>query len=358
MPRKSKGARLYLDKRSNREAQWIIRDGAHRVRTSCSEADRRGAESALADYLARKYQPQARHSDVDRALIAEALAFYLKERAPHLADPTREATAASFLLDFWGDHSIAEIRGETCRAYAAKRVMEDGKKSGTARRELETLQAAINLFHREGYVTTAPRVTLPPKAPPKERWLSRSEARSLLESVETLEKGSRHIGTFVRLGLYTGTRMQAILSLQWQENSDGGWIDLDRKILYRRGLEQSETRKRRPPSPIPEVLMPWLAETRGLTGNFVVEYRGKPVRDIRLGFQTALERAGLGRDVTPHVLRHTCGTWLAQAGVPIWQAAGYMGLTVAEFERTYAHHHPDYMRAATDAISDALKFKI
>jgi len=41
-------------------------------------------------------------------------------------------------------------------------------------------------------------------------------------------------------------------------------------------------------------------------------------------------------------------------GVPIWQAAGFMGLTAAEFERTYAHHHPDHLRAATDAISAAL----
>jgi len=47
-----------------------------------------------------------------------------------------------------------------------------------------------------------------------------------------------------------------------------------------------------------------------------------------------------------------------QAGVPMCQVVGYMGLTVAEFERTFAHHHPDYMRAETDAIGDALDFKI
>jgi len=81
---------------------------------------------------------------------------------------------------------------------------------------------------------------------------------------------------------------------------------------------------------------------------------GKPVRDIRLGFQTALKRAGLGRKITPHVLRHMCGTWLAEAGVPIWQTVGYMGLTAAAFERIYAHHHPDHMRDASKAISAAL----
>lgn len=354
MPRKSKGARLYVYRRSGREAVWVIRDGSNQESTGCSESDRRGAERALASYIANKYQPPKRDGDPQTALIAEALALYLRDRAPNLADPQREATAATFLLDYWGERPIAEVRGETCRTYVNLRVNRDGKAQGTARRELETLQAAINLFHREGYVIAAPRVTLPQKAPPRDRWLTRSEAETLLDACKSLEKGARHLGSFVRLGLYTGTRASAILALQWQENEDGGWIDLERRILYRRGVGQIETRKRRPPSPLPEALLPWLLETRGMTTSHVVEYRGSPVRDIRLGFQTALKRAGLGRDVTPHVLRHTCGTWLAQAGVPIWQAAGYMGLTAAEFERTYAHHHPDHMKEASEAISAAL----
>ena len=354
MSRNSKGARLYLYRRKGREPVWIIRDGAERASTGCSEGDRRGAEIALAEYIARKNEPPRRDEDPSRALIADAISLYLTQRVPHLVDPQREATAASFLLDFWGEKPIAEIRGETCRAYVERRVQRHGKATGTARRELEMLQAAINLFHREGYVQSTPRVSLPEKSPPKERWLTKPEAVALLDAAATLEKGARHIGTFIRIGLYTGTRAQAILALQWRQNRDGGWVDLSGKMLYRRGMEQVETRKRRPPSPLPEAIIPWLEETCAETRTHVVEYRCSPVRDIRLGFQTALKRAGLGRDVTPHVLRHTCGTWLAQAGVPMWQAAGFMGLTAAEFERTYAHHHPDHLRAATDAISAAL----
>ena len=61
--------------------------------------------------------------------------------------------------------------------------------------------------------------------------------------------------------------------------------------------------------------------------------------------------AGLWGKVTPHTLRHTAATWLMQRGVPIWQAAGYLGMSAEMIERTYGHHHPDYMRAAAQAIT-------
>lgn len=37
--------------------------------------------------------------------------------------------------------------------------------------------------------------------------------------------------------------------------------------------------------------------------------------------------------------------------MPIWQAAGYLGMSTDMIERTYGHHHPDFMRAAAAAIT-------
>ena len=55
--------------------------------------------------------------------------------------------------------------------------------------------------------------------------------------------------------------------------------------------------------------------------------------------------------VSPHVLRHTCATWLMQAGVPMWEAAGFLSMTRETLERVYGHHHPDHLREAADALS-------
>jgi hypothetical protein len=40
-----------------------------------------------------------------------------------------------------------------------------------------------------------------------------------------------------------------------------------------------------------------------------------------------------------------------QRGVPIWQTAGYLRVSAAVIERTYGHRHPDYTRAAAQAIT-------
>jgi hypothetical protein len=52
----------------------------------------------------------------------------------------------------------------------------------TARRDLQTLQAAINHYHQENTLDAVPVVTLPEKSPARDRWLNRSEAARLLWS--------------------------------------------------------------------------------------------------------------------------------------------------------------------------------
>jgi integrase len=71
---------------------------------------------------------------------------------------------------------------------------------------------------------------------------------------------------------------------------------------------------------------------------------------VRKGFEAAVRAGGLGADVTPHILRHTCATWLMQKGVNLWDAAGFLGMTVQQLEQGYGHHHPDYQEEAVAAL--------
>jgi integrase len=90
---------------------------------------------------------------------------------------------------------------------------------------------------------------------------------------------------------------------------------------------------------------------RGVVASHFVEWQGASVKSVKTGFKHAVKLAGLWGKVTPHTLRHTAATWLMQRGVPIWQAAGYLGMSAQMIERTYGHHHPDYMRGAAEAIT-------
>ena len=40
-----------------------------------------------------------------------------------------------------------------------------------------------------------------------------------------------------------------------------------------------------------------------------------------------------------------------QLGVPIWDAAGFLGMTRETLEKVYGHHHPDHLRSAAAALS-------
>ena len=59
--------------------------------------------------------------------------------------------------------------------------------------------------------------------------------------------------------------------------------------------------------------------------------------------------AGLDPDVTAHVLRHTCATWLLQACVSVYDVAGVLGCSEEVIRRTYGHHAQDHLRQAVAA---------
>jgi integrase len=214
----------------------------------------------------------------------------------------------------------------------------------------------------EGHLLTAPLVWRPPPPAQRERWLTRQEAVWLLRAARCLRKDGRHLARFILAGLYTGTRKAAILSLRIDlPATSGGWIDTMRGVLYRRGTGDRETRKRQTPARLPRPFLAHVRRWKAMGCHSVVpDHEGHRIGDIKKGWARAVSLAGeLARkkgividlsDVTPHVLRHTCATWLMQRGADRWDAAGYLGMSVETLEKTYGHHHPDHQGSAVDAM--------
>jgi integrase len=345
MPRRNQGARLqYLEKRDSYYIVWY-EGGRQRLRATGTQ-DSELAQDALIEFIRQQRlaaKPDA-PKDPSELSIADMLEIYAANHAPSVAAPARIGYAIDALLPFWGDLEVSRVTPSTCRAYAKQR----GKAPATIRRELATLQAALNYAVKDQRMTRAPRVTLPNKPAGKDRWLTRREAAGLLNAARTGRADVRlYLPLFIALGLYTGARKEAILSLRWSQ------VDMDRqRIDYR---NQSVTNKRRAHIPIPRPLMTLLrlARDRGADDGFVIHDKGRRILDVgdatNGSFGGACKRAGL-TSVSPHVLRHTCGTWLAQAGVDLHKIGWWLGHSDHRTTQLYAHHHPDYQEDAREAL--------
>ena len=129
MPRRRSAPRLYLDPKRR---QWIVRDGSEFIRTGCLEPDRRGAEKRLAEYIARKHQPERGPTP----LIADILTVYAREHVPNTISTVDAAYHLASLGSWWGDKRLSDVTPPNCTAYGR------GRTQAAARRDLEVLRAA------------------------------------------------------------------------------------------------------------------------------------------------------------------------------------------------------------------------
>ena len=183
---------------------------------------------------------------------------------------------------------------------------------------------------------------MPPRPPARTRWLTRGEIDRLV-----LGAASPHIKLFVVLAYHTMARAGAILDLTWDR------VDLDRRLITYDRPGRQRSNKRRATVPINVVALAELQAAREVAvTNHVIEFRGQRVESIKHGFARACERGAI-EDCSPHTLRHSSITQMVLDGIPVGQIARFAGDTEAMIERVYGHHHPDYLRAAADALAGA-----
>lgn len=380
------------------------RTGRSRER-STGTRDLAEAHQAFAAWLAR--EPGGAGISWDRprrpadAKIADVLAIYAQEHAAeHTASPETVGYAIKALLGWWGERTCDFVRPETCRAYVKARtaprvgrperddrrataetegpaVSPAGDPSGpaassastggarargldtpapatdsagltrhgvaasTAGRELTVLRAALGYAHKNGKLLDRPFVELPPRPPGRDRWLTRPEAAALLRESRRDPQARLHLPLFILLALATGARPAALFELRWTQ------IDFDRDRIDLNPPGRKRTTKGRPVIPMPRRLRWFLLRAHArATSPYVLSYQGRKLGSVKKSFRRARERAGLGPDVIPYTLRHSCGSWLAQNGIDLLLIGRWLGHTQQRTSELYAHMSPQYMAKA------------
>lgn len=366
MPQRNKGARLYLQRATKSEpAVWVIRDGRFKKRTGCRQNEAAEAERILARYLANKYELPRLRRDPSEVKVAEVVALYADEVVPAHARPKESAARLSRVLEFFGTQTLDSVTRGACNKYAQTRTS-----LAVARRELSELGAAIRYHFQENRCTALVPVVLPGrKSPPRSRWLTQKEAAALVRACwryREIQKGHatgrrslRHVARFILIGLYTGTRAGAICRASLVPMKGRGWLDLENGYFYRLPKGVQETKKRQPTIRIPPRLLAHMRRWRhlGICQNSPIEWNGGPVGRINKAFRTGCELAGLGDDVVPHTLRHTCATWMSQKGVSPDQICSFLGMSKDMYDRVYRHYHPDYQDDAVNAFNKDRAYK-
>jgi integrase len=342
MPPRPQPPRLWLrPARPGRPPTWLILDRGRQIATGCNEDDREAAHRSLSEYLVAKWEPGSKRA-AEHVQVADAITLYLRDVAPSHAQPKETADRMKQIFKFFGDKRASQINGSLCRQYLRQRGS-----APAARRELEDFRAALHYFHREGFLRERIAVWMPPKAPSRARWLTRSEA-ALLVRTAWRRPGLRRVARFCLVALYTGARAGRICSAALVPSKDRGYIDLDQGLFIPQP-GRIETNKRQPSVRLPRRLLAHLRRWKKKGQRYVVEWNGKPVARMDFGFREAVKASGLD-GVSAHVLKHTAITWLLQRGAPIWDVAGYTGTSPQTIARVYGHHSTDHMAGALAAL--------
>lgn len=351
MPRPNNGPKLF--QATNGVYYISVTDKGRSRRVTTGTRDLRTAQKVLSAFLL--IDERERFSDVPGAFTVHQCfgdinsdvgnGYWHEHVLKKVGAVPAQRMGAEKILAHFGPLECKAITEADVEAFVAKRRDgRIGKGGGNAiiRRDLSVLIAALNhaVKHKRLAIQDKPHISMPESPPPRQRWLTRDEAKRLLTAARgtgaTLPRAYR----FIVLALSTASRRTAILELRKDQ------VDLENGFITLNPSGRAQTKKRRPQVPISDELRPILTQMMTETkSDYLLDHPG----NIGKAFARAIKEAGL-EGVTPHTLRHTWATWAAQAGVPMVEIAGVLGDNINTVFQNYLHYSPSHLRSAVNAI--------
>ena len=381
-------AQLKFRRRAGRRDVFVIHDGSRQIST-------RTADSLAAAEVFRRYNQSLVSPGLDinpqQTRIGELIERYAAGR-PDTPAERRWRQFEVNLGQFWENKTIADITNATCKAYAAQRVdmrsSKPPKKVGPncVRSDLSHLRKIVKAHCKRQELGWYPSFWMPALTTPRRRWLSRIEVAALIHAArgrvwdperkdwrrseatgllllrdEKRRCVTKPFARLILLGVWTGTRSDAMLRAGWFADPNHPHIEIveqapAQSTFYRKGSAEPDTKKRRPPARLcPEILRlvrRWAhSDERNHHDLVLHDEAGRPLASVVKTFADIRKDAGLEPGVSIHTLRHTCATWLLEGGAPLEVAAGYLGLTLQTLERTYAQVDPEFTVNAADELN-------
>nr|WP_246495661.1 site-specific integrase [Ameyamaea chiangmaiensis] len=241
----------------------------------------------------------------------------------------------------WNEYASTRVKKPNPRRKSLDGYEATPVSPGTLRREFNVLRAALRQSWKDGNLVKQPILEVPRDSASRDRFLTKQEARRLLDACET-----PHVRIFVALAMFTGARKGAILALTWDR------VHLDSNRTDFQEPRRSLTVKRRAVVPIAPALRGEIeAAARHRTYDYVVEWNSKRVTyGLRCSFRKLCQRAGLSWMPTPHHFKHSVASWMAMNKVLIDQAAGWLATDSKTLWNVYRKFDPSYLEEVTSTF--------
>jgi len=290
-----------------------------------------------------------------RPTIAELCDAYMVYRKPHVANPQGleycYTPIKRLMRSLYADSITQTVVDDYIDEREDEPVVRGGGRYGdqpvgeaTINKELRSLRAALNWAFAEGLIPTKPgfRIELS-SGDSRYGWITKDEASKLMSFAPT------HLRLFILLALSTAKRRGAILSLTWDK------VDLSRRGHEIVHFGDDIGNKKKGSTPISgtprlvEALKVAHASTDRKT-NYVIEFRGEGVRDVKTSLAATAKRAGI-QHVGAHMLKHTAITWMVQADMNFERISEFTNTSVEMIRKHYGHHSPSFIAEAQSALA-------
>lgn len=292
--------------------------------------------------------------------VADVIGAYLKEKQNPYAEKVCK-TAVSIAYHFkatqelWGSMHVLEFKkGAKARVKAqSEQWRRDGLSPSTCRKRASQLKTAFKYCVDEELMPAEwmPQFKLPANGQPRERYIDPvTELPAILRACYHPDT-PLHIRYCFLISLHTAQRQGAIRDLTWD------LVDFENRVIRFRDTEPPEQRskKRRTDMPMDNALFEIMTEAKeNADTNFVLEWRGKQVRNCYHGIIALYKRAGV-TGLHRHDIRRTAATLAYRASGDMRQAANLIGDTVEMAQKHYAQTTAHDRIGSIEAISSAIQ---
>lgn len=310
--------------------QVYVKHNGQRVRETVAtqeEAITREAEIRVA-LLKGTYGPQKPQPVRETGLTISALRDRVYTLVWSRQKAAREsASVARQVVAYFGDdRSVSTIDRKAVGDFRIT-LLAAGNSPATVNRKLASLSKMLSVACEEGWIPNRPKITRERESVGRDRFLTHEEEDTLIATLRVW--GQHEAADLVMFLLDTGCRLGEALDLRWSSVTPKQVTFLDTKNGSNRSV------------PLTARLREMLSKHRVMpNGSVFSGFDGG--RKLRKVWDRVKRHMKLDGDplFVIHILRHTCASRLAQAGVPLLEISKWLGHKSIKVTMRYAHLAP------------------